>query len=163
MFELDGKRARVTGAGKTSARVSRAWHAKGAAVAANGYHADRARRVADEITVFGGRALAVPFDVAELSAVTDGFAAPASALGPTDVLVNNAGTGGPNERMQQHPFRGMPTVYWQASSTSTSSVSSTAGSWRGSLSWGPLSRRRATAGLPGGMAVARRCFTWRGW
>lgn len=113
MFELDGKIALVTGAGQNvGAGIARALARQGAAVAVNDYHADRARRIADEITASGGRALAVPFDVTDLSAVTDGFAEAAKEIGPIDILVNNAGTGGPDERMQQYPFRDMPTDYW---------------------------------------------------
>ncbi len=50
-----------------------------------------ARSVADEITAAGGRACGVGADVADLAAVRQAVAAVEEALGPIDVLVNNAG------------------------------------------------------------------------
>ncbi|SEG93946.1 hypothetical protein SAMN04489712_1424 [Thermomonospora echinospora] len=114
MFNLDGKIALVTGAGQNvGAGIARCLARQGATVAVNDYHADRARQVAEEITAAGGSALAVPFDVTDLNAVTAAFAEVAERTGPVDILVNNAGTGGPDRTMEMYQFREMPVDYWR--------------------------------------------------
>ncbi len=70
MFDLKGKAALVTGAGqKTGAGIARTLSSLGAAVAINDRVADRAEKVADDIAVSGGRAVAIPFDVTDFEAV----------------------------------------------------------------------------------------------
>jgi NAD(P)-dependent dehydrogenase (short-subunit alcohol dehydrogenase family) len=92
MFDLSGKVALVTGAGQNvGAGIARALAARGAAVAINDLHGERAERVAKEIEGAGGRAIAAPFDVTSLEATREGIAAVKSRLGAVDVLVNNAG------------------------------------------------------------------------
>jgi len=92
VFDLSGKVALVTGAGQNvGAGIARALAARGAAVAINDLHGERAERVVQEIEAEGGRALAAPFDVTSFDATQSGVAKVAAALGPVDVLVNNAG------------------------------------------------------------------------
>ena len=92
MFDLSGKVALVTGAGQNvGAGIARALAARGAAVAVNDLHAERAERVAKEIEAAGGRAIAAPFDVTSPDVVQSAVASIASQLAPVDVLVNNAG------------------------------------------------------------------------
>ena len=89
MFDLTGRVALVTGGGQgVGAGIAVALASAGAAVAVNDLVADRAAAVADRL---GGRAVGVPFDVTDLDAVRTGVAAVEAALGPVDVLVNNAG------------------------------------------------------------------------
>jgi 3-oxoacyl-[acyl-carrier protein] reductase len=81
----------VTGAGQNvGAGIARALASRGAAVAINDLHGERAERIAQEIERDGGRAVAAPFDVTSLDATEAGVAKAAAALGPVDVLVNNA-------------------------------------------------------------------------
>lgn len=88
----EGRVALVTGAGRSvGLGIAEALAGAGAAVAVNDLHDDRAEQAATRIRERGGRALAVPFDVSDLTAVRAAVARIESELGPVDVLVNNAG------------------------------------------------------------------------
>jgi len=93
MNELSGKVAVVTGASKgIGAGIAKGLGAAGAAVVVN-YASDEAgaRRVVDQITREGGKAIAVQGNVAKAEDVRRLFAETTKALGTLDVLVNNAG------------------------------------------------------------------------
>jgi 3-oxoacyl-[acyl-carrier protein] reductase len=92
VFDLSDKVALVTGAGQNvGAGIARALAARGAAVAINDLHAERAESVAKEIEGVGGRAVSAPFDVTSLVATQAGVASVKARVGPVDILVNNAG------------------------------------------------------------------------
>jgi 3-oxoacyl-[acyl-carrier protein] reductase len=92
MFDLSGKVALVTGAGQNvGAGIARALSTRGAAVAVNDLHPERAEGVAKAIEAAGGHAIAAAFDVTSLDATRAGVASVKAALGPVDILVNNAG------------------------------------------------------------------------
>jgi NAD(P)-dependent dehydrogenase (short-subunit alcohol dehydrogenase family) len=92
MFDLTGKVALVTGAGQgVGAGICEVLARQGATIAVNDLHGERATQTVESIVRDGGRAIAVPFDVADRSAVDAGVAAVGSELGPVDILVNNAG------------------------------------------------------------------------
>jgi NAD(P)-dependent dehydrogenase (short-subunit alcohol dehydrogenase family) len=100
-FEATGRVALVTGAGQgMGVGIARALAAQGAAVAVNDLHVERVTVVADELTAEGLVAIPAPFDVTD----------PAEALGPVDVLVNNAGV---PEGMGVAPFRDLPHAEWR--------------------------------------------------
>lgn len=110
MFDLTGRVALVTGAGQNvGAGIARALAERGAAVAVNDLVDERAAEVAEAIAAGGGRAVAAPFDVTDREAVGAGVATLASALGPVDVLVNNAGV---PPGMGLQPFREMDPAQW---------------------------------------------------
>jgi NAD(P)-dependent dehydrogenase (short-subunit alcohol dehydrogenase family) len=84
---LRGQVALVTGAGRGIGRVF--------ARALADRSPDQVAETVALITAAGGRALAVPVDVTERAAVDAAVAAVERALGPVDLLVNNAGVWGP--------------------------------------------------------------------
>ena len=89
---LAGKTALVTGAGKNIGRaIAQALAAAGARVAV-GYsgNADGAAETVRLITEAGGSASAFGVDLTDLNSVDAGYQAVVSALGPVDILVNNA-------------------------------------------------------------------------
>ena len=92
MFSLRGKRAMVTGASSGLGRhFARVLSGAGAEVALAARRLERLDSLAAEIAGAGGRALAVAMDVTDAASVVRGFAAAEAALGPIDILINNAG------------------------------------------------------------------------
>ncbi|HLY81495.1 MAG TPA: SDR family NAD(P)-dependent oxidoreductase [Acidimicrobiales bacterium] len=90
-FELEGKRALITGSGQGVGRaIALMIGAAGAEVAVNDFFPDRAEAVSAEIRAAGGKAFAAPFDVTNYELVHDAF----SGLDKIDILVNNAGNAG---------------------------------------------------------------------
>lgn len=91
-MELEGKIALVTGAGSGIGRAT-AWALaqRGAMVAVNDIRPEAAETVAAEITAGGGRALAVPADVADGRAVLKMFTRFLTVWDTVDIVVNNAG------------------------------------------------------------------------
>jgi len=111
LFDLSGRVALVTGAGQgNGVGIARMLAGQGAAVAVNDLHGARAETVASAIAAAGGRAVAVPFDVTDAAAVEAGVGAATDALGPIDVLVNNAGV---PEGMVPQRFREQAPARWR--------------------------------------------------
>jgi 3-oxoacyl-[acyl-carrier protein] reductase len=89
---IEGKVAVVTGAASGMGRATAHLLAdEGAAVAVLDRSADGVRAVAQDIEGNGGRAVAVEVDLADGPATDAAIAAAREALGPIDLLVNNAG------------------------------------------------------------------------
>ncbi|RAY16988.1 oxidoreductase [Actinomadura craniellae] len=96
-----GRRALVTGAGQGMGRVIALELARqGAEVVINDLAGDRADAVAAEITMAGGRAEPALFDVTDWSAVRRA----AQAVGPVDILINNAGNAGRTTSLGREDF-----------------------------------------------------------
>lgn len=92
MTDLSGKVAVVTGAaGGIGAAIAAALAGAGAAVAVWDLDGGRAKEVAGGLGGLGGRGLGVDVDVTRRPSVEAARAATEAALGPVDVLVNNAG------------------------------------------------------------------------
>ncbi|WP_159010606.1 SDR family NAD(P)-dependent oxidoreductase [Bradyrhizobium sp. S69] len=91
--DLKGHVALVTGASRgIGAAVALALAAAGASVAVNyRERADAAEAVVAKITASGGRAIAIAADVSQSADVTAMVGRVTEALGPIDILINNAG------------------------------------------------------------------------
>ena len=93
---LTGRVALVTGAGRGLGQALAALLAeRGASVIATARSVDQLDETVRRIERFGGRALAVPADLAAFEAVDELVDRAGRALGPIDVVVNNAATVGP--------------------------------------------------------------------
>ena len=91
-MSLEGRIAIVTGAGGGLGRAHALYLAgKGARVVVNDLSDDAAQRVAAEIGVQGGKALALAGSVTDEWAVSNIVASTMDAWGRVDILVNNAG------------------------------------------------------------------------
>ena len=102
-FDLNGRRALVTGAGQgVGVGIVQALADNGATVIVNDLHADRAEAVAAELD----GALVAAFDVTDAAAVQMAV----EAFGPIDILVNNAGV---PEGMGIGPFADMDPEEWR--------------------------------------------------
>jgi NAD(P)-dependent dehydrogenase (short-subunit alcohol dehydrogenase family) len=94
--DLTGQVALVTGGGRGIGRaIAQALAAAGAAVAVTARSTDQVADTAAVIAQAGGRALALTADVTDRLAMERAVAEVEHRLGPVDLLVNNAGVGGP--------------------------------------------------------------------
>jgi ketoreductase len=93
---LEGKVAFVTGASRgIGEAISRRFAADGAHVALAARDVPSCERIATEIVSAGGDALATSCDVTDRHSIQSAVAATVGRWGRIDVLVNNAGIGGP--------------------------------------------------------------------
>ena len=109
LLDLTGKVALVTGAsGGIGRGIARRLAEAGAAIAVH-YRGGRddAEALAAEIAGRGGKALAVQADLTEPAAVEQAIQAVAGALGPVDILINNAA------RQTHSTVRDMSLDEWQ--------------------------------------------------
>jgi NAD(P)-dependent dehydrogenase (short-subunit alcohol dehydrogenase family) len=96
LVRLEGQVALITGAGRGIGRaIALALGDAGAAVAVCARSGDDVASVAGEIEGRGGHALAIRCDVSCRQEVEGMLAAAETAIGPVDLLVNNAGRFGP--------------------------------------------------------------------
>jgi NAD(P)-dependent dehydrogenase (short-subunit alcohol dehydrogenase family) len=112
MFDLSGRVALVTGAGQgVGAGIARLLAGQGAVVAVNDLERARAEQTVKAIEAAGGQATPVCFDVTDFDAVAAAVNDVRGAIGPVDVLVNNAGNGGA-EGMKPAQFRDSDPKSW---------------------------------------------------
>ena len=92
MGRLDGKVAIVTGASSgMGAAITRRFAKEGATVLAIARRREKLQAVIDEITVQGGKAVAVAGDVAKEEDIRNAVATAVEMYGRLDIVVNNAG------------------------------------------------------------------------
>ena len=91
-FDLSGRTALVTGASQgLGRRFATVLAEHGAAVALAARQSDKLRELEREIAAGGGRIASVTLDVTDQTSIEGAIAAVEDALGPIDVLINNAG------------------------------------------------------------------------
>ena len=92
IFDIRGRKALVTGAGRGIGRVlATALAEAGCDVALFGLHRENLQELAGELKPTGVRTLVLPGDVAVKADVDAAFAAAGKAFGRLDICVNNAG------------------------------------------------------------------------
>ena len=109
MFELQGKKALVTGAGRgIGVGIAQALARQGAHVVVNDLFPERARNTCMQLQGLGYTASEAAFDVTDYAAVSSAMAEVAGV----DILVNNAGIPGV-EGMELKPFVDMTPEDWR--------------------------------------------------
>lgn len=113
MFELRGRVALVTGAGRGIGRgIAKALAGQGAAIVLNDVTADSAEESGEELRAEGADVFVAPFDVADYDACVAALRSAEASLGPIDTLVNNAG--GTPDGMWPMRFLDTPRDSWDA-------------------------------------------------
>jgi NAD(P)-dependent dehydrogenase (short-subunit alcohol dehydrogenase family) len=91
LFRLDGRIALVTGASSPiGGAICEALSEAGAQVVCAARNVAKGRAVADRIAAQGGKAIALPLDLAVEASITGLHEATRSEVGPVDILVHNA-------------------------------------------------------------------------
>lgn len=93
MEKLTGKTALITGAGKGIGRaIAIALAKEGVNVGLLARTASQLEEVAEEVQSLGVKAAVAPADVTDMNSVNEAVKQIGAALGPLDILINNAGT-----------------------------------------------------------------------
>jgi NAD(P)-dependent dehydrogenase (short-subunit alcohol dehydrogenase family) len=107
IFDIKGRKAIVTGAGKGIGKVlAIALAEAGCDVALLGLHKENLSEVADEINKFGQKSIVIQGDVSKKEDVKKAFTRIAKEFGRLDICVNNAGIS------MQKPIEEMPEEDW---------------------------------------------------
>lgn len=102
IFDLTGMTALVTGASQGLGRnFTRVLAARGAAVALAARQTAKLEALQREIEASGGRAVAIEMDVVDAASRVAGLDRAERALGPIDVLINNAGVARDRPALEQ--------------------------------------------------------------
>ena len=91
---LEGRVAVITGAGRGIGRaIARRFAREGAAIAATARSVEELQSLLEEVRQDGGRAIAIPADLADVNTPLRVIQEVLESLGTIDILVNNAGIG----------------------------------------------------------------------
>jgi len=97
-MDLEGKVALITGGGKGLGReISKCLAQKGANLVLVARDKDLLEILAEEVKLFGGKALVCPGDISQEIVVEKSVQKALESFGKIDILVNNAGIMGPND------------------------------------------------------------------
>jgi NAD(P)-dependent dehydrogenase (short-subunit alcohol dehydrogenase family) len=108
LFNLEGKSAIVTGAGRGLGQaMANALAQAGAAIAVFDVNREDAESAAAAIRASGGQAIAIAIDVTDSQQVQTGIQSVVEAFGGVDVLVNNAGV------TSRSPFEDLEEDDWE--------------------------------------------------
>jgi 3-hydroxybutyrate dehydrogenase len=92
--KLEGRVALITGAGRGIGRaIARRYAHEGAAIAATARSVEELQSLLEEVRQDGGKALAIPADLADVSTPNLVIRQVLESFGTIDILVNNAGIG----------------------------------------------------------------------
>jgi 3-oxoacyl-[acyl-carrier protein] reductase len=135
-MKLQSKVALVTGAGSGLGReIALAFAREGAAVGINDIRLETAEAVVREILAAGGKAAALPGDVADSRAVHAMFAAHMGVFQSLDILVNNAGVAVMEDHVKRNSEAMLQQVMTEGRSTMSLEATKTMedGHWRRTL------------------------------
>ena len=102
LFSVEDRHIAITGASSGFGHhFAGVLAARGAKVSLGARREEKLRARVDEIEAAGGRAMASPLDVCSAPSIDAFFDAAESALGPIDVLINNAGLARGTEKIAE--------------------------------------------------------------
>jgi NAD(P)-dependent dehydrogenase (short-subunit alcohol dehydrogenase family) len=156
MSRLEGKNALVTGAGSGIGRaISTVFAREGARVMATDINEESARSVAAQIEDSGGEARSLRTDTTSEEDVRGAIQAVVDAWGQLDIMVNNAGIGGPQYTWEQQIAVNQNGVYYGCLHAFTQMVKQGKGGAIVNLSsMMGVTGTTTPMGLPGGVGYA---------
>ncbi|MEO7667287.1 MAG: SDR family NAD(P)-dependent oxidoreductase [Dehalococcoidia bacterium] len=156
MSRLEGKNALVTGAGSGIGRaISTMFAREGARVLAADINEESARGVSAQIEDSGGESRSMHIDTTSEEDVQAAIQAVVSAWGQIDIIVNNAGIGGPQYTWEQQIAVNQNGVYYGCLHAFEQMVKQgTGGTMVNLSSMMGISGTTTPMGLPGGVGYA---------
>ncbi|AYB34118.1 SDR family NAD(P)-dependent oxidoreductase [Chryseolinea soli] len=113
MFDLSDKVVLITGAGQNvGSGIARILAKHGATIIASDVNKKKADRVCEAVFRAGGIGISTAFDITDHDAVTTSLREVTEKTGDIDILINNAGTVGPQELSAMTSFSSIREDHW---------------------------------------------------